>query len=68
MLSREETLFRRTLSRGVREFAKLAGTTLTGPAVFTLFDTYGFPPELSLEEAAARVPRSTPGGDPSTNT
>jgi alanyl-tRNA synthetase len=53
VLEREETLFRRTLSRGVREFAKVAGSTLTGDAVFTLFDTYGFPPELSLEEAAS---------------
>jgi len=52
VLSREETLFRRTLSRGVREFTKLAGTALSGSAIFTLFDTYGFPPELSLEEAA----------------
>jgi alanyl-tRNA synthetase len=37
----------------VREFVKIAGPRLTGDAVFTLFDTYGFPPELSLEEAAA---------------
>jgi alanyl-tRNA synthetase len=53
VLEREETLFRRTLSRGVREFAKVAGSRLTGDAVFTLFDTYGFPPELSLEEATS---------------
>ncbi len=51
VLDAEEILFRRTLSRGLREFAKLAGSELTGDAVFTLFDTYGFPPELSLEEA-----------------
>jgi alanyl-tRNA synthetase len=53
VLAREETLFRRTLSRGVREFAKVTGSILNGEAVFTLFDTYGFPPELSLEEAAS---------------
>lgn len=53
VLDREETLFRRTLSRGLREFAKVTGSTLTGDAVFSLFDTYGFPPELSLEEAAS---------------
>ncbi len=52
-LSREETAFRHTLSRGVREFGKIVGAKLTGDAVFTLFDTYGFPPELSLEEAAS---------------
>ncbi len=50
-LDREESLFRRTLGRGVREFARLAPNRLTGDAVFTLFDTYGFPPELSIEEA-----------------
>jgi alanyl-tRNA synthetase len=53
VLQREESLFRRTLSRGVREFPKVAGSRLTGDAVFTLFDTYGFPPELSLEEAVS---------------
>lgn len=52
VLTNEETLFRRTLARGVREFPKIAGARLTGDAVFTLFDTFGFPPELSLEEAA----------------
>ena len=46
-------MFRRTLSRGVREFARVVGTQLTGDAVFTLFDTFGFPPELSLEEAVS---------------
>ena len=51
ILAREELLFRRTLSRGVREFGRLARTELTGDGVFVLFDTYGFPPELSVEEA-----------------
>ncbi len=51
VLDREESLFRRTLARGVRELPKLAGPLLTGDVVFTLFDTYGFPPELSVEEA-----------------
>jgi alanyl-tRNA synthetase len=50
-LVREEQMFRRTLERGVREFEKLAGVKLTGATIFTLFDTYGFPLELSLEEA-----------------
>jgi alanyl-tRNA synthetase len=53
VLSHEETLFRRSLARGVREFPKIAGSMLTGDDVFVLFDTYGFPPELSLEEAAS---------------
>jgi alanyl-tRNA synthetase len=50
-LMREEHQFRTTLDRGVKEFGKLAGEKLTGNIIFTLFDTYGFPPELSLEEA-----------------
>jgi alanyl-tRNA synthetase len=54
VLAREEELFRRTLARGLREFDKLAGERLEGRAVFTLFDTYGFPPELSIEEAHRR--------------
>ncbi len=57
VLEREEATFRKTLARGTREFPKLAGSRLTGDAVFTLFDTYGFPPELSIEEATrAGVP------------
>jgi alanyl-tRNA synthetase len=51
VLVQEEKQFRKTLERGVREFNKLAATKLTGETIFVLFDTYGFPPELSLEEA-----------------
>lgn len=51
VLVHEEKQFRRTLERGVREFDKLAKDGLTGYEVFTLFDTYGFPYELTLEEA-----------------
>jgi alanyl-tRNA synthetase len=51
VLVQEEKQFRRTLERGVKEFNKLAGTKLTGETIFVLFDTYGFPSELSLEEA-----------------
>lgn len=53
VLEREEGLFRKTLARGVRELPRLAGSRLDGEAIFKLFDTYGFPPELSVEEAAA---------------
>lgn len=81
ILMREETQFRTTLERGIREFehkfsiskspkyslseadAKSKGEStkpstgsgdkvLTGQTIFELFDTYGFPFELSLEEAA----------------
>lgn len=50
-LMREEKIFRQTLRAGVREFGKLAKEKLTGTVVFKLYDTYGFPIELSLEEA-----------------
>ncbi len=53
-LVKEEKIFRQTLERGVREFKKLAGDKLTGETVFKLFDTYGFPAELSLEEAKSQ--------------
>jgi len=60
-LEQEETLFRRTLVRGVREVPRLAGERLSGDAVFSLFDTYGFPPELSIEEAARTAIPLDPG-------
>jgi len=66
VLRTEENLFRKTLERGIHEFTKRTSeldfskrppvptgqrTELTGKLVFTLFDTYGFPAELSIEEA-----------------
>lgn len=50
-LVREEKQFRTTLDKGVREFDKLVKDELDGAKIFMLFDTYGFPTELSLEEA-----------------
>lgn len=51
-LVNEEKLFRQTLRNGVRELKKLAaGRKLNGGHIFILHDTYGFPVELSLEEA-----------------
>ncbi len=51
VLVKEEKVFRQTLRSGVREFGKLASDGLNGEVVFKLYDTYGFPVELSLEEA-----------------
>lgn len=51
VLTREEKIFRQTLRAGVREFNKLAKEGLNGLSIFKLYDTYGFPTELSLEEA-----------------
>jgi alanyl-tRNA synthetase len=51
VLVREEKAFRQTLRQGVRELGKLAKDGLTGAELFKLYDTYGFPVELSVEEA-----------------
>jgi alanyl-tRNA synthetase len=50
---REERIFRQTLRAGVRELKKFASEThtLNGEDIFSLYDTFGFPVELSLEEA-----------------
>lgn len=50
-LTREEEAFRKTLNRGMKELAKLKKDGLTGLELFKLQDTYGFPMELSVEEA-----------------
>ncbi|MDO4271487.1 MAG: alanine--tRNA ligase-related protein [Candidatus Saccharibacteria bacterium] len=54
VLAKEEKAFRRTLAKGLREFDKMSADGLTGTEVFKLYDTYGFPVELSVEEAAKR--------------
>jgi alanyl-tRNA synthetase len=51
VLNKEEKAFRQTLAKGLRELSKLKDNGLTGKEVFTLYDTYGFPVELSTEEA-----------------
>lgn len=50
-LAREEKAFRQTLRKGIHEMTKMAEGGLTGEEVFKLYDTYGFPVELSVEEA-----------------
>ncbi len=53
ILVREEKVFRQTLRKGVRELKKMSeGGKLNGGHIFTLYDTYGFPSELSIEEVA----------------
>lgn len=51
VLIKEEKAFRQTIRKGLQMFAKLQANGLTGEEVFTLYDTYGFPAELSTEEA-----------------
>jgi len=51
VLVKEEKVFRQTLRKGLKQLEKLAVDGLTGTELFTLYDTYGFPVELSIEEA-----------------
>lgn len=51
VLVKEEKAFRQTLRKGLQQFPKFAENGLTGVEIFTLYDTYGFPVELSVEEA-----------------
>ncbi|EOM74293.1 hypothetical protein DW322_04185 [Rhodococcus rhodnii] len=53
VVAREERSFRRTVRRGIALMHETSerGGRLTGADLFTLYDTYGFPVELGLEEA-----------------
>ena len=51
VLSKEEAAFRHTIRRGMKELNRLKESGLTGKELFMLQDTYGFPLELSVEEA-----------------
>jgi alanyl-tRNA synthetase len=73
VLIKEEKAFRQTLRKGLQVFDKrIAGYTMpvvfpivsgsgkiSGEDIFQLYDTYGFPVELSLEEAFKRNIDST---------
>jgi alanyl-tRNA synthetase len=50
-LVKEEKVFRQTLRKGLKQLEKFAEDGLTGNELFTLYDTFGFPVELSTEEA-----------------
>ena len=51
ILVKEEKAFRQTLRKGLQQMQKFTQDGLTGKEIFTLYDTYGFPVELSTEEA-----------------
>ncbi len=51
VLVKEEKAFRQTLRNGIKQMAKFTEDGMTGVELFTLYDTYGFPVELSVEEA-----------------
>lgn len=56
VLKCEKQKFNRTLEKGLREFEKLVSkkTTVDGEDAFHLYDTYGFPIELTKELAEER--------------
>lgn len=51
ILVKEEKVFRQTLRKGLNELTKFSTEGITGEELFKLYDTYGFPVELSTEEA-----------------
>ena len=51
VLVKEEKAFRHTLRKGLRQMQHYIDDSLTGEELFTLYDTFGFPVELSTEEA-----------------
>jgi alanyl-tRNA synthetase len=51
VLSAEETKFRATLAKGMKEFNKISSEVVSGEQAFTLFSTYGFPFEMTQELA-----------------
>ena len=54
VLKNEKIKFNRTLEKGLREFEKVATKDIDGLTAFHLFDTYGFPIELTVELASER--------------
>ena len=51
VLVKEEKAFRQTLRKGLKQMRHYIDDGLTGEELFTLYDTFGFPVELSTEEA-----------------
>ena len=51
VLSKEEQAFRRTLRKGIKQLRGYRKTGVSGAELFVLYDTFGFPVELSTEEA-----------------
>ena len=54
VLKNEKIKFNRTLEKGLKEFEKVATNNIDGITAFHLFDTYGFPIELTEELANER--------------
>ena len=66
VIQQEEERFAETLSHGMRlleeSIAHLSGTVIPGEAVFKLYDTYGFPVDLTADIARERSLRVDQAG------
>ena len=51
ILAKEEQAFRRSLRKGIKQLNGYQRSGVTGAELFVLYDTFGFPVELSTEEA-----------------
>ncbi len=51
ILKEEKNRFNKTLERGLKEFNKVCNKDIDGEIAFHLYDTYGFPIELTVELA-----------------
>ncbi len=58
VLRKEETKFHETLEKGVRiledDLERMSGSTIPGETIFLLYDTYGFPVDLTGDIARER--------------
>lgn len=50
-LKKEEEKFERTIEKGLKEFEKMSSRNITGEQAFLLFQSYGFPLEMTEELA-----------------
>ncbi len=51
VLKNEKEKFNKTLEKGLKEFSKVSSNDIDGETAFHLYDTYGFPIELTCELA-----------------
>ena len=53
-IDKEEKKFERTLEKGMRVFEKISGKKISGKSAFLLFQSYGFPIEMTVELASEK--------------
>lgn len=53
-LKKEEEKFRKTIENGLKQFAKISDQNVSGKDAFDLYQTYGFPLELTVELATEK--------------